>query len=95
MVTPEKSKLYTMDEFKEFVTRPENADRLFELINGEISEVLPGRTRYSEYREMLSFAVRLFCREQNLPCHTPAPRQALTIFWVIRLLGRRDYFTDG
>ncbi len=79
MVEGEKSKLYTMDEFKEFVARPENADRLFELINGEISEVMPGRTRYSEYREIISFAVRLFCREHNLPCHTSAEAGAYDV----------------
>jgi Uma2 family endonuclease len=38
MVFPEKSKLYTVDEFEEFTSRPENSDRLFELINGEIVE---------------------------------------------------------
>jgi Uma2 family endonuclease len=70
MVTPEKSKLYTLDEFMEFVARPENVNRLFELINGEIVEVMPGRTTNSECHELISFAVRLFCREHNIPCHT-------------------------
>jgi len=35
MVAPEKSRLYTVDEFEEFLA---NADGLFELINGEIVE---------------------------------------------------------
>src|SRR3990172_1955479 len=30
----------TIQEFDEFVSRPENADRLFEYINGEIIEVV-------------------------------------------------------
>lgn len=38
MVVPEKSKLYTVDEFEEFLARPENSDSLFELIHGEIVE---------------------------------------------------------
>src|SRR5512145_1154911 len=36
-----KTKLYTIDEFEEIVTRPENADRLLELIHGEIVEKVP------------------------------------------------------
>lgn len=61
---------YTLQEFEDFIARPENSDRLFEFINGEIVEILPGRTRYSEIGHILSFAVRLFCEEHNLPCHT-------------------------
>lgn len=41
MVIPDKSKLYTVDEFEEFIARPQNSDRYFELINGEIVEKLP------------------------------------------------------
>ncbi|GIL13076.1 MAG: hypothetical protein BroJett038_17960 [Chloroflexota bacterium] len=33
-----REKLYTLDEFHAFVERPENKNRLFELINGEIVE---------------------------------------------------------
>ena len=36
-----REKLYTVDEFWDFITRPENVDRKFELINGEIVEVTP------------------------------------------------------
>lgn len=60
----------TLEEFKDFIAKPENSSRLFELINGEIVEVVPGRTRYSEIGHVLSFTVRLFCQEHNLPCHT-------------------------
>jgi Uma2 family endonuclease len=41
MVVPDKSKLYTVDEFEEFLNRPENDDRYFELVNGEIVEKVP------------------------------------------------------
>jgi Uma2 family endonuclease len=36
-----QKKLYTVDEFEEFIRRVENADRLFELIDGEIVEKVP------------------------------------------------------
>lgn len=38
-----KERIYDLDEFWRFVCQPENADRYFELINGEIIEMtLPG-----------------------------------------------------
>ena len=70
MVAPEHSKLYTMEEFKEFVARPENSDRLFELINGQIIEKKPGTTLYSSFGMLISYGVRLFCRDQGIICHT-------------------------
>lgn len=63
-------KSLALDDFAEFIAQPENADRLFELINGEIVEVSPGRTRNSEIGHWIAVAVHLFCREHNLPCHT-------------------------
>lgn len=33
-----QTSIVTTTEFEEFIARPENADRLFELINGEIVE---------------------------------------------------------
>lgn len=65
-----QEKVYTIAEFQEWIARPENAGRLFELINGEIIEVSPGRTRYSELGHVLAVAVHRFCDEHNLPCHT-------------------------
>lgn len=37
----DRAKLYTVDEFEQFIDLPENADRRFELIDGEIVEKLP------------------------------------------------------
>ncbi|MBN8639919.1 MAG: Uma2 family endonuclease [Anaerolineae bacterium] len=34
-------KLYTVEEFEQFLAQPENHDRLFELIDGEIVEKMP------------------------------------------------------
>jgi Uma2 family endonuclease len=65
-----REKPTTLDDFKEFIRRDENVDQLFELINGRIVEVSPGRTRTSEFGHVIAFAVRLFCRDHNLPCHT-------------------------
>jgi Uma2 family endonuclease len=60
----------TAEDFDRFVAQPENAGRLFEHIKGEIIEVSPGRTLISEIVHILTFAVRLFCRDNNIPCHT-------------------------
>ncbi len=65
-----QTKPMTIDEFSAFVHLPEHSEQTFELINGEIIEVSPGRTSNSELRDILAFEVRLFCREHDLPCHT-------------------------
>ncbi len=41
MVVPEKQQLYTVEEFELFLAQPENEERLFELIFGEIVEKMP------------------------------------------------------
>jgi Uma2 family endonuclease len=41
VVTPDKQRLYTVDEFEAMIAKPENSDRLFELIDGEIVEKVP------------------------------------------------------
>jgi Uma2 family endonuclease len=70
MVIYQPPQLYTLEEFEHFITQPENEDRLFELIDGEIVEMSPGRTSNSEYRDLIAFAARAFCHEHKLPCHT-------------------------
>lgn len=65
-----EQKLTTEEEFEAFIHRPDNADRLFELINGEIIEKVPGRTRYSEFTHAIIAAVWMFCRANNIPYHT-------------------------
>lgn len=64
------SEKLTLKDFQEFVNREENAGRLFELINGEIIEVMPGRTRNSEYHQIITVAVHNYCEAHNIPCHT-------------------------
>jgi Uma2 family endonuclease len=58
----------TLTDFAAFIARPENSDRLFELINGELVEKMPGTTSNSELELLLGFQVQLFCNECNLPC---------------------------
>jgi Uma2 family endonuclease len=60
----------TVNEFREYAERPENSNRILELINSKIVEKPPGTTRNSEYGLIIAFAVRLYCRTHNLPCHT-------------------------
>lgn len=38
-----QERLYTLKDFETFIAQPENADRLFELINGEIVEKVPAQ----------------------------------------------------
>lgn len=59
-----------VDEFREYAERPENSNRILQLINGKIVEKPLGTTRNSEYGLIIAFAVRLYCRTHNLPCHT-------------------------
>ena len=63
-----QKQLYTIEEFVRFTEQPENSDRLFELINGEIIEKMPGTTRNSAIAAWVIFFVRLFCREREIPC---------------------------
>jgi Uma2 family endonuclease len=65
-----REKVYTLEEFRQFVALPENAGRMFELIHGEIIEVSPGTTRNSEIGHLFTVPVHLFCREHQIPCHT-------------------------
>jgi Uma2 family endonuclease len=60
----------TVEEFSVYAQLPENADRALELINGEIVEVSPGRTRYSEVGQVLTAEVYIFCRKHKIVCHT-------------------------
>lgn len=69
----------TVDEFREYAERPENSNRILELINGKIIEKPLGTTRNSEYGLIIAFAVRLYCRTHNLPCHISGADGTYTI----------------
>jgi Uma2 family endonuclease len=70
-------KITTIEAFKAFVDL--HTDRIFELIDGEIIEKLPGRTLNSELAHLIAFAVRLFCQTHNLPCYTSGEAGAYSI----------------
>jgi Uma2 family endonuclease len=55
----------TFEEFEQFVLLPENADRHFELIDGEIIELAPERTKNSRLGLVLSGKVYQFCEEHK------------------------------
>ncbi len=65
-----EKQLHTIEDFKQFVSEPENSDRLFELINGEIIEVMPGRTSNSQIPMVIAAEVRPFCKTHDIACST-------------------------
>ncbi len=64
MVAREKT---TLEAFRQFVQQPENSDRLFELINGEIVEKPLGTTSNSGIAMSIVGEVGFFCKQHNLP----------------------------
>ncbi len=56
----------TAAEFEAFTQRPENVDRLFELINGEIVEKVPSNPYASEIAQRIAFFIRQHIREQAI-----------------------------
>lgn len=61
----EKQKIYTDEEFEAFIRLPENADKRFELIDGEIIEV-PSNPYSSEIAILIAAAILAFIRPRNL-----------------------------
>jgi Uma2 family endonuclease len=57
----------TLEDFKRFAFQPENNDRNFELINGEVIEKPNGTTRNSLISANLIGEVRSFCKQNYLP----------------------------
>ena len=60
--TPERC---TVDEFDEFVALPENADRLFEFIGGEIIEVVSNNYS-SEIAALILYFIQAYIREHGI-----------------------------
>jgi Uma2 family endonuclease len=76
MVAREK---ITLEEFKQFVNEDENADRLFELINGAIIEIMPWRTSNSQIHDIIVATVRPFCKTHQIPCYTSSADGAYNV----------------
>lgn len=69
----------SLGEFIAWAALPENEDRLFELIDGEIVEVSPGRTYNSQIRDRIVVAIYLYCRERGQPWNTSGEAGAYRI----------------
>jgi Uma2 family endonuclease len=76
MITQE---VRSLEDFQRFASLPENEDRLFEFINGEIIEVSPGRTWNSGFGHKLAIAAYLFCKAHGIPCYTSGEQGAYQI----------------
>lgn len=69
----------TLAQFQDYVVLPEHQGQLFELINGEIIPVSPGRTRDSQITHLLAVAIYPFCQAHHLPCYTSSGEGAYLI----------------
>ena len=58
----------TVEEFDRFAALPENADKLFEYIGGEVVEV-PSNPYVSEIAYNIGFAIKLYLRERGIAGH--------------------------
>ncbi len=59
----------TVEAFLEFALQPENNERTFELMSGEILEKMPGTTRNSAIAVNIGFNTRQHCREKSIVCY--------------------------
>jgi hypothetical protein len=83
--------LMTPAAFDRFAQETANADRLLELIDGEVIDVSSGRTYRSKIADLFRFELRLFCREHDIPCHTSGERGEVEVHTPgvgVRILGR-------
>jgi Uma2 family endonuclease len=69
----------TLDEFMEFVHRPENSSHEFEFIDGRIVEKMPGRASNSQIQTVIVAEVRPFCKAHGIPCYTTAADGAFNV----------------
>ena len=69
----------TFEEFERYVLLPENADRHFELIDGEIIEMAPERTKNSRLGLVLSGFVFQFCLDHKRPFYASGANGAYGI----------------
>ncbi|MBI1278759.1 MAG: hypothetical protein GC179_11585 [Anaerolineaceae bacterium] len=69
MVFQAPSKPMTFDEFMAFALLPENAERNFEFVDGEIVEKFPGSTRNSGIAMDVGYESAIYCQQTNLAYH--------------------------
>ena len=59
----------SFDAFVAWALLPENDDRSFELVGGEVIEVLPRSTWLSQLPHIITGTTYVFCHERGLPWH--------------------------
>ena len=74
-----QEKTLTLADFLKIATQPENNDKDFEFIDGEIIDVSPSTTRVSFIRDIITVAAHNFCRENSIPCYTSGEAGAYRI----------------
>ncbi len=57
---------HTVQDFEAYITLPENADLLFELISGEIVEKVPSNHYASVIAQLIAFFIQQFIRQQGI-----------------------------
>jgi Uma2 family endonuclease len=65
MMVVSKERLYTVEEFEDFIAQPTNREHLFELIHGEIVEKMPTE-EHGEIALIIGSAVRAFVAKYKL-----------------------------
>jgi Uma2 family endonuclease len=60
-----ETKRMTAEEFYEFVHRPENANRWFELVRGEVIELPPPQKRHGRVCSNIGFVLEMFVRQRQ------------------------------
>lgn len=68
MIIQEQRRLMSVEDFNTFVERPENADKQFELVGGEVFEV-PSNAYASKIASLISFFIQLFLRNHEIAGH--------------------------
>ncbi len=63
-----RESFYTAEQFNAFVHRPENVDKRFEFIGGEIVEV-PSNAYVSEIAAQIIFLIKLFLSQNSIKGH--------------------------
>ncbi len=66
MVIPERVKLYSPEEFERFISAPENVNRNFELIAGEIVEKMVSNPRSSSIGALFAGFLAVYVRQHDL-----------------------------
>ncbi|MBC6936619.1 MAG: Uma2 family endonuclease [Chloroflexi bacterium] len=67
-------KTYTVDEFEDFIARPENRDRHFELIDGAIVEKAMPTEEHSLITGLFIYFLSVYARERGLGLPGPESR---------------------